>query len=372
MIDKIRIRNFKSIKEQEINLKNINIIIGANNSGKSNLIDAFYLYQRLIISDLHEVFGPGPYSYRSVFHRGSDIKSDRIEIEVQSNRVENISHFIAIENYPKILPSGRAFPIRIAKEKIKFDNIEKTEQRHEKLLVRRMWENREFTGEKKDFFSSCRSIRGFQFVPKIIKKEQEIDLMDENIPFLKFTGENLIPTLFKIRDKDPASFTQIIEEFREIYPDVKSISFKHLGENRYALRFNRKISGSTWQFLSPEVSDGFVITLAILTLIHMPNAPKIILIEELENGLNPHTLRIILEKIVKTSVKQNIQFIITTHSPVILELMSKTPEYIIVCEQIDGQSRYVSLGKKLKEFGKDYVPGESLFELWFEGLIGGL
>jgi len=83
MIEEITIKNFKSIQKATIRLRNVNILIGANNSGKSNLLDALELYQRMLVMELSEVFGPGPFSFYNTFFRGSDIRSDYIGFEVK-------------------------------------------------------------------------------------------------------------------------------------------------------------------------------------------------------------------------------------------------------------------------------------------------
>ena len=209
-------------------------------------------------------------------------------------------------------------------------------------------------------------------MPKEIKRERPIDPLDPNIPFLQKDGANLVNVLFNLRDKNPQTFQEIISSFTKIFPDVSNLSFKHLGEFKYALEFTKSNEKREWKFLGPEISDGFVITLAILTLIHLYDRNKIVLIEEIENGLNPSTITSIIEKIISISQKKGTQFFITTHSPVILEILSECPEYILVCEQKEGKSEYYTLSDVLKKFGKDYQKGDSLFQLWFDGLLGGL
>ena len=244
------------------------------------------------------------------------------------------------------------------------------------MLLRRKFLGREFDPDVMDIIKSFRGIRKFQFVPKEIKRERSVDPLAQGVPFLQPDGSNIINVLYGIRDASPRIFQEIMDDFKLVFPDVIGLSFRHLGESRYALEFTRQVEGMEWRFLGPEISDGFVITLAIITLIHLPNAQqnasKIILIEEIENGLNPNTLRIILNQIISASDNHEIQFIITTHSPIILEHMNQSPEYVIVCEQEKGSSKFVPLPEILSRFGDDYEKGESLFQLWFEGLIGGL
>jgi len=371
MIREISIKNFKSIQNETIRLKGINILIGANNAGKSNLLEALEFYQRMLVMELQEVFGPGPYSFRSVFYRGGDFRSDSIDITIVHQNNQAIIHTFNLENYRNKGP-GLKFPLRIKHETLKIDNLEEINTNSPYLLLRKKYVNHELEAESDmlNFVRSCRSIRKFQFVPKEIKREQIIDSLEQVIPFLQSNGFNLVNVLYGIRDSEPKIFNDIIKDFKEIFPDVAGLSFKHLGESRYALEFTRKVGG--WRFLGPEISDGFVITLAIITLINMPNSPKIILIEEIENGLNPSTLRIVLERIMKASEISGIQFLITSHSPILMELLSQNPEYIIICEQDKGKSKYIPLKEILLKFGKDYEPGESIFQLWFDGLIGGL
>ena len=371
MFNEITIKNFKSIQNATIKLKNVNILIGANNSGKSNLLEVFELYQRVLAIDLQEVFGPGPYSYRSVFHRGKDIRNDSIDLSIHYQNNQFIHHRFSIEDYRNKRP-GPAFLLRIKEEHFIVGDVETKSYNSTGLLLRNEYRSHELKSEALDYFKACRSIRKFQFIPKVIKKEQTVDTLEQYIPFLDASGENLVNVLYNIRDVYPHIFEIIMNDFKEIYPDVMNLSFKHLGESKYALEFTREVEGKIWKFLGPEISDGFVITLAIITLINTPNSPKMILIEEIENGLNPSTLRIILERIMKASVISDIQFLITTHSPILLELLSQSPECIIVCEQENGKSKYIPLNQILSKFDEDYIEGESLFQLWFNGLIGGL
>jgi predicted ATPase len=381
MISRIRIKNFKSIKETEINPDAVNIIIGSNNSGKSNLLEALEYYSRSLTVPLSELFGPRPFSFPDVFHKGSDIKTEGLEIDLAfrkftentkiSDKESEVTHSYRIDSvynskgYPKFIPV-------VKYEEIISQYYNKIVENQDQVLMRELGQKRELKPEFIDMYYACRAIRKFQFVPKEIKKEREIDPLESNVPFLKYNGENLVNVLFTMRDRDPEAFRIITDDFKDIFPDVTGFSFTHLGDYRYAIEFTRKINGSSWDFMSPQISDGFVISLAILTLIHMNNSNRIVLIEEIENGLNPITLGKILNKIIFNSKRYGTQFFITTHSPVILDSLSDFPELILVCEQKNGKSEYIPLTEKLNIFRGDYIPGESLVELWLEGMIGGL
>ena len=82
MITQISIRNFKSIKEANLRCNGVNIIIGANNSGKSNILESLEYYSRSLTVPLEELFGPGPFSFSQILHRGSDVNKEGIEIDI--------------------------------------------------------------------------------------------------------------------------------------------------------------------------------------------------------------------------------------------------------------------------------------------------
>ena len=373
MITLLGVKNFKSIREARLHCNGVNIIIGANNSGKSNILELLEYYSRSLTVPLEELFGPGPFSFSQILHRGSDINRDGIEIDVAFHgRSGDTAHSYRIDSIRNLPGRRPKFRLEVTDESMHSSENRIVREHESFLVMREEGVSRDLPPEFVDMYNACRGIRKFQFVPKEIKREREIDPLETNIPFLKHNGENLVNVLFAMRDIKPQIYGEIIDDFKEIYPDVTGLSFTHLGDYRYALEFGRRIGDRNWSFLSPQVSDGFVITLAVLTLIHLHQTNRIILIEEIENGLNPFTLGIILKKILISSEADDVQFFITTHSPVLLDCLNTFPELIFVCEQRDGQSEYIPLPEILEKFRDDYTPGESLVELWLEGLIGGL
>ena len=62
------------------------------------------------------------------------------------------------------------------------------------------------------------------------------------------------------------------------------------------------------------------------------------------------------------------QLIVTTHSDIIIDALSETPESVVVCERHDGQTTMRRLVEsELTEWLKDYRLGQ----LWTKGSIGG-
>lgn len=369
MIEKIIIRNFKSIKHQEITLKEFNVLIGANNSGKSNLLDCILILQDIFRNPLESVFGRGPYSYNATFCRGGDIHNEPLGIQLKYKLNSDIFDY---EIEIRTRYNGQYYVPYVLKEVLRKngEEIKRTAETKDSFIYA---PHAEMHDESFKILIKNLKIRKYQFVPKIIKKEQIIGDYDHGFtPFLKPDGENLLDVLYYIRENDASRYSNIIKDCQKFFPNLQNITIQRVSESAFALQVSMGIGKKDWRFIGPQLSDGFVIVLAIITLLNFKTLPNIILIEELENGLNPASIERVLSKIFEISKTKDVQFFISTHSPVFIQLLRNNPEYIIVCELENGLSKYIHLDEKLALFRKDYQKGESLLDLWLSGLIGGL
>jgi predicted ATPase len=369
MIEKMIIQNFKSIKYQTIIFKEFNVLIGANNSGKSNLLDCILLLQDIFRNPLESVFGPGPYSYNATFCRGGIIKTEPLGIQF---RYKLNSDYFDYEIQISSKYNGRYNVPYVLKETLAKNDkeIKKTAEKKDSFVYAARAEKYDelFKSLIKDF-----KIRKYQFVPKTIKKEYSIGNYDYGFtPFLEPDGKNLLDVLYYIRENDASRYFNIIRDCQKFFPNLKNITIQRAGESTFALQVTMGVGTKEWRFIGPQLSDGFAIVLAIITLLNSKSLPNVILIEELENGLNPSSIERVLTKIFEISKINKAQFFVSTHSPVFIQLLRNNPEYIIVCELENGLSKYTPLDKKLTQFRNDYQKGESLLDIWLSGLIGGL
>jgi predicted ATPase len=138
-----------------------------------------------------------------------------------------------------------------------------------------------------------------------------------------------------------------------------------------------KITGGTVQIYIEEkgrrepipatrLSDGTLRYLSLLAILCHPDPPPLICIEEPELGMHPDVLPTIAELLVDAS--QRTQLVVTTHSDVLVSALSDTPEAIVVCEPSPEGTQLRRLDREsLSEWLKKY----SLGELWRMGEIGG-
>jgi len=104
------------------------------------------------------------------------------------------------------------------------------------------------------------------------------------------------------------------------------------------------------------LSTGTLRILAILAALRHPDPPPLLVIEEIENGLDPRTLHLLVEEIRAAITAQTTQVILTTHSPFLLDLLDLS--HIIVTERINGEPTFARLDQDgLQAWAKSFSPG---------------
>ena len=159
----------------------------------------------------------------------------------------------------------------------------------------------------------------------------------------------------------PAYKRQVVEGMNELYPRFTN----------YEVVVN---SGSVQIFFTEEdtsipatrLSDGALRYLCLLAILYNPKPPPVVCIEEPELGLHPDIVAGLAKHLRAAS--ERMQLIVTTHSDILIDALSDTPESIVVFENHDGATRMTRLDPdQLSGWLEEYRLGQ----LWTSGQIGG-
>jgi predicted ATPase len=161
--------------------------------------------------------------------------------------------------------------------------------------------------------------------------------------------------------KTPKSKRAILEGMADLYDGLTD--------------FTVVVEGGTVQVFFTEgdfsipatrVSDGTLRYLCLLAILCDPEPPPLICIEEPELGLHPDILPKLADLLRNAS--ERTQLIVTTHSDILVDAMTETPECVVVCEKHEGRTEMTRLDKDdLAAWLKKYRLGQ----LWIEGQLGG-
>lgn len=176
-------------------------------------------------------------------------------------------------------------------------------------------------------------------------------------------------------EEDFSNLSLFLNRLKE-FPDAKDTIQAGLKDLYDGIRdFDVRIDGPTAQVYLTEgrltvpatrLSDGTLRYLCLLAILCDPEPPPLICIEEPELGLHPDILPKLADLL--KSASERTQLIVTTHSDVLVDAMSDTPENVLVCEKHEGKT---SIKRLERDSLKTWLENYTLGQLWTRGQIGG-
>jgi len=347
-INKISIKGWKSIKDVEVTLGKINILLGANGSGKSSFLSAFELLDAA--SDdrqhlRHYIEKNGGANQN--FHYGTKI-TDQVMIKIGIEDRYQFYYFLTAGKDDNVIISNNP--------DIKFhlagDNIVRSDiAEYDKLSDLK---------EKLEQFQTHFIIYHFQDTGNTSPLKRVSDIYQTR--YLHPDGDNLAAFLYEIKNNYPKNYESIITAIRFAFPDFKDFIFQKTGEN-VRLLWNDRYA-EHYDFPLSALSDGTLRFIALSTLLLQPNPPKFIIIDEPELGLHPEAIEILAELIKLASA--NSQLLISTQSVQLVNCF--TPDDILIAEKEHGETKITRPDtEELKDWLKDYTLGE----IWRKNIMGG-
>ena len=322
-MDFIEIKGYKSIKEEKIELQTINILIGANGSGKSNFISFFDFLNRLYNQKLNEYVALNG-GANKFLHKGQKI-TDSIFFKMKFKRnayAVNVSLGLESDFIIKYedLFYGSNFTKYIGKGK---------ESRLKDLDAYRAEYTKEYLeGLRKYHFHDTSNNSAFTRLSHI----------ENDIHYLYSEGSNLAAFLYDIQQNNKIVYTKIVKTIQSIAPYFSNFYIVANEEGFVRLQWRDKYSDVV--FGVSDLSDGTLRFIALTVLFMQPNLPNTIIIDEPELGLHPNVITK-LAGMIKSVSKKGSQVILATQSTDLIGHFE--PHDIITVDQINGESKFKRL-----------------------------
>lgn len=365
MLKRVSIQNFKSLKDVTLDLQKVNLLIGPNNSGKTNFLKALEFCQN--IKDYKQVGLEAPLGEESALERiifkqnADNTLSINLAIDgVKSNSGENAElRFEITSEFTWYLVGFKIIQGPF--------NIGSTQD-----LKKLLGESLLYKPDPNKYVEPA----------PIGNKEESISADASNlVGFLDLMLGKYRRTVFNRIEKD---LNTCIPEFDEIsLDDVPSTDElkKQFGDKSFK-RIGLTNSKQGITYWADELSEGTLYFLALLCIINQPNPPKLLLLEEPEKGIHPRRIREVIQFILRLVEEKDIQVIMTTHSPIVLDMFAEMPESVFIFDKDDEGATYVkNLQRdviepdieKSKELGIEpphYT--DALGDSWTIGFLGGV
>lgn len=368
MITEIEIENFKSFEKVRLKLGGLNLFIGANASGKSNFFDALRVLQGIAYGfTVDEIFNGkpksatsevwegirggawfAPYQRRDSLLESVPLGSVRFSV-VGTSRKQDLRYTVEI-----VPQKGKLFP-----EKIEMGDGE---------LLWGDWSDRPtlqyMSGVAMDFFRTLGNMQQLAPVPALLRGYSQTHLA----PRMGERGENFAAVVQAII-QDEGLRSAYLSWLRQLTPmelDDIVVLEGAVKEPLFALREGDK------ELPAPILSDGTLHFAAIAAAFFQPDMPAIITLEEIENGIHPSRLRLLLELLKSQSGGSGPQVFATTHSPVVLAWLDEKDyetTFLFKRDEQTGASIVTPLSEipHLIELVRKQPLGELFTEGWLEG-----
>jgi predicted ATPase len=332
----VRIRNFKAIRDSHtIKLGALTVFIGNNGAGKSSIIEALQLYQTVVLNGVDAAFEPLG-GIQHVRHKESrnlnaqalahgSLQTDPIRIFCRGH-VKSFGVFRARMQL-NMLPDERPY---IQEEYVHTAAFEET--RDVDAYAKEVGEGRSMVSLLDQTRPLYHSVERWQFVslsPDLMGSAKPQQRVRGKVP-LRRDGSNLGGFVLDLATRAPDAFNGIVDAMRFVLPYVQDMRpvmpSADIDRRVYLELKERGFPVPGWLF-----SSGTLRMLAILCLLRDPDPPPVIFIEELENGLDPRTIGLLVEEIRRAIQSKRTQVIATTHSPYLLDQLLF--EHVVVVER---------------------------------------
>jgi len=194
---------------------------------------------------------------------------------------------------------------------------------------------------------------------------KQIHALNDN-GYLRPDARNLAAYLLRLRETVPEHYQRILRTVRLVAPFFGDFHLRPTPMNPDMIELEWVERGQDLPFKAHALSDGTLRFICLATLLLQPQdrRPSLILIDEPELGLHPYAITV-LAGLLKSTAQQN-QLLVSTQS---VELISECdPEDLIVVDRHQGQSAFRRLDATALQ---DWLQEYSLGELWKKNVIGG-
>ncbi len=348
MLNRINIRGYKSIRELDLKLKPINILIGANGVGKTNFISFFRLVNNIYEQRLQSFTMQN--SADKLLHNGFK-RTQKIVGKLSFSN--NAYSFVLMprDNGSMYLAREESWYLDSANTMLNLDEsyIKSSTSYRDKWL--------------RDYIESYR-IYHFHDTGKGAPLRSASRVHDNNI--LKTDGANLPSYLFYLQQKYPKTLKRIELTIQSVMPYFERFELAPSVLDESSIRLEwKEYDNPDKYFDANDLSDGSIRFIALATLLLQPNLPKVIVIDEPELGLHPVAINK-LAAMMQSVAARGCQMIVSTQSVNLINNFAA--EDIVTVDRKDGQSVFNRLNSEdLYAWLDDYTLGD----LWTKSVIAG-
>ncbi|TDC27136.1 ATPase [Streptomyces sp. 8K308] len=396
---RLDVENFRSLRDVSIPLGDLTVLVGPNGVGKTNVLEVFRFLADIIRTDLQPALESRG-GFDEVAFWGGEKPPSSLKIGLTATWTTNAT-VSAPDNYELTIRrraldgerrhQGRYIVFR--QEKFVF---KRTRGRGRRITVSGQQATVTDTqGEKKTRQSNIginKLSSGLSTLPRLARTEGgaevtsvarrlsslrvfDVDVNAARRPSRYFPtnnalapdARNLADFLFELRQDDDV-WSRLLADARSVLPQLEDVEFTMAVGSTDEITVMLRERGLRRPTPLADASYGTVRLLGLLALLYDPNPAALTCVEEIDHGLHPQALELLVERLREASARS--QFLVATHSPALADRLR--PDELVICERDEsGASHIPALTREQIEEIVEESEDLPLGELWFSGVLGG-
>ena len=363
-IRSINVENFKALRASgTVRLKPLSVIIGNNGSGKSSLLEAVETYRRIVLEGLDAAMEHWQ-GFEHIRHKAA------LSRLTTAARVDPARQQGAMSFQLKLaMPSG---PVELALKANVREAGNRLYIQDERFrvgkgaeMLRDAMGAAQTAGEGKSIIfglasldatvAQLRDILFLRLNPDVIGNLQSVKRSGGRTR-LSGDGANVAEYLIDLRERSPSAFEQVTQALRYVLPYASDVEPKVLDAGVLRRSYVQLLE-SKYEIPGWLMSSGSLRVLPLIATLLDPDPPPVVFIEEVENGLDPRTVGLVVDLMRAAAQSGRTQVIATTHSPYLLDMLDL--DDVLLCERSEKGPEFSWPGSRaeMQAWRDNFMPG---------------
>jgi predicted ATPase len=356
-LKRIELTGFKSIRKLALNLRPLNVLIGANGAGKSNFINLFELLNQMVEQNF-QLFVQQRGGADAFLYFGQE-NTEQITVYLHFDR--NAYRCVWVPTVDDRLIFAEETPIFYGDYVA--ESLEPLGSGHQESQLPEAAKQSEYNVSQY-VLQGLKSWKVYHFHnTSDTAQVKRIGDINDNM-YLRPDAGNLAAFLYRLQKTKIDHYEAIRDTIRMVAPFFDDFVLRPWPENEDQIRLEWREQGSDYPFLAHYLSDGSLRFMCLATLLLQPRLPFTILIDEPELGLHPYAITVLAS--LMRSAATRTQLIVSTQSVSLVNQFE--PEDLLIVERKDQATVIERVdAERLSEWLQEY----SLGELWEKNVLGG-
>ena len=362
-LTKITIKGFKSIafdKPVTLEIGNINILLGANGAGKSNIVSFFKMVGYMMNGSLQRFIAKSGTNQKFLYYGAKKTPTLCAEIRFDGINSFDVYRFYLTNAVPnRLIVSSEEIEWKSTRDE-SLNKMPLKSDFNESALVNPQGKASNIVW---DILSGCKV---YQFSDSSSESPMRQYSPKDSANYLQSEANNLASFLLFLKNNYKESYERIVSYIREVVPQFKDFYLEP--DNGYVSLKWTDTSANDYVLSSDQFSDGSIRFIALATLLLQPEKtmPRVIIIDEPELGLHPYAIDQLTEMIKDASL--HAQIIVATQSPALIDGFDANDVTVI---ERDEENQCTVARKLNAQDYSEWLEEYTLSELWNKNVIGG-